>query len=82
MNRQRLLEEFNSFTKEAVAGQASAQQRRDLRRAFMVGAASMYKITLQGLLSTNVIMPDDIQRIKDLQEEMQAYGKAVNEGRE
>jgi hypothetical protein len=80
MQRQRLLEVFNDFCHNFVADNVPAYQRRDLRRAFMAGAASMYK----NLLSVNhdIITPQDMSMIEDVQEEMAAYAIAIQEGRE
>ena len=81
MPRKRLLEEFSSFMRSCSSDQVSLQQRRDLRMAFMAGAATLHRVMVTNLVSENFITPSDIQMVRDIQEELVAYNKDVAEGR-
>ena len=81
MQRRRLLEEFNKFCQACVSERVSPSQKRDLRIAFMSGAAALHFTMVAGLVSKSFITPADVQMVRDVQEELEVYVTDLREGR-
>jgi hypothetical protein len=78
--RDRILEEWNSYRRGVLPADAPAVQVQELRRAFYSGAVSAFAI-YRDIGDDSVSEEEGLQRLTDLQDELNDFPKAVREGR-
>lgn len=82
MRRNRLQEEWNRYAEAVLPGNCSAIQRQEMRRSFYAGAHVLFEV-LTNHVSSGEGEPtvEDLQMMKDVNDEIIEFAKAVREGR-
>jgi len=76
MKRQRLAEQWDSFSREVVPRDASVTQRKETRRAFYAGALGVLPLIMHGEPTE-----EDLSLLRDLREELAEFAKSVLAGK-
>jgi len=75
-----MAEQWDSFARAVLPADCSDGQRREMRRAFYAGGqAIMFKV-IAALAPEHDPMPEDLQMMTDLHNELEAFAEAVKSG--
>jgi len=81
IKRQLMAEQWDQFARQVLHPQAPAIQKQEMRRAFYAGAQAILFRVIQALAPESEPTAEDLQVMQDLEDELQAFGKAIKEGR-
>lgn len=81
MSRQRILEEWNSFSRALNLEKASPVQRVEMQKAFFSGAMALFALIMNILEPGADPTDKDLQVMDEIFQEMKNYPKRVVDGR-
>jgi DNA-binding transcriptional regulator YbjK len=80
MKRQRVAEHWNDFSRQVLNPALGAEERRQMRRAFYSGAASMVFGIITSVAPGSVATPEDIAVMKEVHQELREYAERAKRG--
>ncbi len=81
MKRQLMAEQWDQFARSVLNASTSQDQRREMRRAFYAGAQSILFRVIESFAPESEPTADDLQIMEDLHNELQEFGKLIQQGR-
>jgi len=81
VNRKTLFEEWFAFAAAVIPEQATDVQRREMRRAWYAGAATLFSIITSGLDPDAESTEADLAYLDSLNKELEKFAIDVGEGR-
>lgn len=81
MKRQLMAEQWDQFARKVLPKDAPYIQRQEMRRAFYGGAQAILFRVLVALSPDSEPTAEDLQVMADLDQELQDFGKLIQEGR-
>lgn len=81
MKRQLMAEQWNSFAQAVLPRDASATQRREMRRAFYAGAQGILFGVIAALAPDSEPTAEDLAMMDNLQRELSDFADAVKAGK-
>lgn len=81
MTKNVVLSEWSSYSANVLPEDAGDVQVQETRRAFYAGAASMLRLVTTGLDEGSEATEADLQRLTDIDDEVQAFADDVKAGR-
>lgn len=81
MKRQLMAEQWDQFARSVMPKDAPESQRREMRRAFYAGAQSILFRVIESFAPEAEPTADDLQIMEDLHNELQEFGKLIQQGR-
>lgn len=81
MKRQLMAEQWDQFARTVLPKDASAEQRREMRRAFYAGAQGILFKVISALAPESDPTDADLHLMTDLERELSDFADAVKAGR-
>lgn len=81
MKRQLMAEQWDQFARTVMPKDAPQDQRREMRRAFYAGAQSILFRVIESFAPESEPTAEDLQIMEDLHNELQEFGKLIQQGR-
>jgi hypothetical protein len=76
-----MAEQWDQFARAVLPRDASADQRREMRRAFYAGAQGILFRVISALAPESEPTEDDLRMMDDLEKELAEFGQMIKDGR-
>ncbi len=81
MRRQLVAEQWDQFARGVLPRDAPEAQRREMRRAFYAGAQAILFRVIEAFAPETEPTAEDLQVMRDVHDELQEFGKLIQQGR-
>ena len=76
-----MVEQWDQFARVVLPADVSPTQRQEMRRAFYAGGQAIMFRVIESLAPDDEPTEEDLQVMTDLHDELQDFGKLIQQGR-